>query len=254
MQAFSHRDLVVVCAWAFAALLAVLFIESPLLRIVAGAPLLLLLTGHAVLRAIGFRGVSVAEHMAYAVGASIAMCLAGGFFLNSVGCLTPIGWALWLAAVAGAATLITAYWHPGATPALPRVGLPDFSRWHAATLTTAALVVYCAHALAVRDEARQRQFTYTEFWMLSGAPAAPERLTVGISSAEPTPRRFDVEVRLDGSTIAVWRSVAVTPKTTWTREITVALGAGHMRKAEALLYEPVGNVLYRKVSAIIPGT
>jgi hypothetical protein len=53
-----------------------------------------LVSGHAVLRAIGVRTTSLPEHLAYAVGASLAAGIAGGFALNAAGSLTPLGWAV----------------------------------------------------------------------------------------------------------------------------------------------------------------
>ncbi len=249
-----QRDLAAVSLWAFANLFAVLFIDSALIRVIASAPLLLFFTGHAALRAIGPIGASPAERVVYAVGASIAICLAGGFFLNWIGWLTPLGWALWLVAATSVATGIALRKDRTTVP----IRFPDFRWWQVTTIAVAALVTYGAYALAVRDEARQRQFAYTEFWMVPTASAAPGRVVIGIKSAEAKARRFDVEVRLDGATVALWRSITVEPGATWTRQMLVAPGAermtpAHPHKAEALLYEPAGNALYRHVSTIIPG-
>lgn len=253
MTANRHRDLKAACLWALATLLIVLVLDDAPIRIVMSAPLLLFVTGHAALRAVGPFGASLPERVVYAIGASIAICLAGGFFLNWIGHLTPRGWAFWLVAVTGLATFVAVRRHPDPAPVPATTGLANFRMWHAAALGVAILVSYSAYRLTVRDEARQRQFTYTELWMLPDAALAPGRLLVGVKSAELEPRIFDVEIRLDGATIALWRSIAVEPGATWTREMAVAPDLGHPHKAEALLYEPAGNALYRKVSTIIPG-
>jgi hypothetical protein len=249
----SHRDLMGACLWALAAVLAVLFFDDTLIRIIVCAPLLLFLTGHAALRALGPIGGSPPERVVYAVGASIAICLVGGFLLNWIGYLTPLGWVLWLAAATGLATAIALHRHPNPVAVPEPKGQPGFPIWHAPVLGIAILITYGAYGLAVRDEAHQRQFKYTELWMLPGAPAAPDNLVIGIKSAEAGLRHFDVEVRLDGTTVALWRSIAVEPGATWTREMAVAPHGARPHKAEALLYEPVGNALYRRVSTVIPG-
>src|SRR5258708_14856963 len=122
MGAPSNRDLLVACLWAAATVAAVAVSDGVLLRTVLGAPMVLLVSGHAVLRAIGVKTTSVSEHLAYAVGASLAAGIAGGFALNAASFLTPLGWAVWFWAVtavagAGAAT------RPRAPP-LPSLARP----------------------------------------------------------------------------------------------------------------------------------
>src|SRR5258708_9094800 len=99
MGAPSNRDLLVACLWAAATVAAVAVSDGVLLRTVVGAPMVLLVSGHAVLRAIGVKTTSVSEHLAYAVGASLAAGIAGGFTLNAASFLTPLGWAVWFWAV-----------------------------------------------------------------------------------------------------------------------------------------------------------
>ena len=73
----SNRGLLAACLWAGATVAAVAVSDSVLLRTIMGAPMVFLVSGHAVLRAIGVRTTSVSEHLAYAVGASLAAGIAG---------------------------------------------------------------------------------------------------------------------------------------------------------------------------------
>ncbi|MGB8277886.1 MAG: hypothetical protein WCF20_08160 [Methylovirgula sp.] len=253
MTANRNNDLLAACVWAVLTLLVVRFTDSVFLRALMSAPLLFFLTGHALLRAIGPIRTSLSEHVAYALGASIAICVIGGFVLNWAAWLTPVGWAVWLAAVTCSAALVGMRRSHDAGGVLSAMHPPNLRRWHVATLGMAALITCGAYFLAVRDEANQSQFKYTEFWMLYGANAAPGQLLVGIKSGEAGPERFDVEVALDGQTIAMWRSLALAPGNSWTQKIAVALSGGDWHRAEARLYRPNENVLYRKVSAMIPG-
>jgi hypothetical protein len=221
-----------------------------LLRTVLAAPMVLLVSGHAVLRAIRVRTASMSEHLAYAVGASLASGIAGGFALNAAGFLTPLGWAVWFWAVTAGAALVAAGRRDA--PDLPACPGPVRVRlWQGAALALALLVATGAYALAIRDEATDRQFKYTEFWLLPLAHGDPGRLTVGVRSAETQTQRFDLEITLDGRPFAVFRSLTMQPGETWVREIPVPVLATR-QKAEARLYRPEDNRLYRSVSTLVP--
>jgi hypothetical protein len=246
----SNRDLLAACLWAGAMVAAVAVSDGVLLRTILGAPMVFLVSGHAVLRAIGVRTTSLPEHLAFAVGASLAAGIAGGFALNAAGSLTPLGWAVWFWAVTAGASLVAAGRRDA--PDLPAWPGPARVRlWQGAALALAVLVATGAYALAIRDEATHRQFRYTEFWMLPFANGDPGRLTVGVRSAETQTQRFDLEITLDGRPFAVFRSLTIAPGDTWAREIPVPVLATR-QKAEAQLYRPEDNRLYRSVSTLVP--
>jgi uncharacterized membrane protein len=224
--------------------------DSVLLRTLLGAPMVLLVSGHAVLRAIGVRTISVSQHLAYAVGASFAAGITGGFALNVAGLLTPLGWAIWFCIVTAVATLVAVSRRD--VPNLPAwPNLMQVRFWHGTALALAVLVATGAYALAVRDEASDRQFKYTELWMLPWAKGDRSRLTVGVRSAENQTQRYDVQIDVDGRPFAVFRSLTIAPGETWTRQIPVPILATR-QKAEARLYRPEDNKLYRRVSALLP--
>jgi uncharacterized membrane protein len=253
MAANSRNALLGACAWAVATTFTVLFSDSVLLRAAMAAPLLLFLSGHVFLMAIGSPGTSPAGHAVYAVGASIAICLAGGFVLNLASRLNSTGWVIWLAAVTSGIAVLALCRRDGRGRDLPAIRLPNLTISQVTGLAIAALVTCGAYLLAVRDEASQKEYRYTEFWLLSGVAVAPGKLVIGISSGEARSERFDVEVTFDGQTIALWRSVVLDPGDTWTRDIAVAPAAGYSHKSEAWLYRPDDNAIYRRVSALIPG-
>jgi hypothetical protein len=250
MRICSKRDLLAACLWAGAAVAAVAVSDNLLLRTALGAPMVFLVSGHTVLRAIGVRTTSALQHCVYAVGASLAAGIAGGFALNAAGFLTPLGWAMWFWAVTAAAALVAAGRRD--TPDLPAWPAPVRVRlWQGAAVMLAVLVATGAYALAVREEAAYREFKYTAFWVLPSASGESGRITVGIRSAETQPQRFDVEITLNGQPFAVFRSIAVAPGDTWAREIPVPVLATS-QKAEARLYRPADNRLYRSVSTLVP--
>ncbi|MER9082601.1 hypothetical protein [Mesorhizobium sp. M0895] len=211
--------------------------------------MVLLVSGHAVLRALGVRTTTVSEHLVYAVGASLASGIAGGFALNAAGFLTPLGWAVWFWTVTAAAALVAIRRD---APDLPAWAPPPRLRlWQGAALMVAVLVATGAYALAVRDEAAYGEFKYTEFWLLPSASGESGLITVGIRSAETQPQRFDLEITLDGQPFAVFRSLTISPGDTWAREILVPVLATR-QTAEARLYGPEHDRLYRSVSTLVP--
>ncbi|MDB5500862.1 MAG: hypothetical protein JWR89_764 [Tardiphaga sp.] len=247
MFAPNHRDLLIACLWASLAVVAVAATDNTILRTVLCVPVAILVCGHTVLRAIGIGAASRAEHLAYAVGASLVVGIAGGMALNAAGLLSPLGWAVWFwLAVVGSS--LTAARRGG--PAWTLVAAPDVRRWHVGAVVLSVLVATGAYALAVRDETAQRQFKYTEFWLLPSEDGG--QLRVGVRSGEEKGERFDLDVILDGQPLATFRSVEVAPGQTWTRELPVA-PAAVSRRAVARLFRPDDNRLYRSASALLTG-
>jgi hypothetical protein len=218
-------------------------------RLVLAAPLLLWLTGHVLLRSIGPIRTSLLEHTAHAVGASIAICVAGGFVLYSISSPTPIGWAVWLVLVTGTALLVGTCRRYEWLISLS-VKLPSPQWKHVITITLASLITAGAYLVAIHDEANQRESKYTELSILPKWKA-PGKLFVGIKSGEVETQRFDIEVIADGSVIALWRSIEVAPDENWAREVKVDLGT---HKAEAKLYRMSDHTLYRKVWTFVSGS
>jgi uncharacterized membrane protein len=251
----NKRDLLGVFLWAAMALVAVASTNSVALRLVAGVPLVFFLPGYALLRALGLTARSALEWHVLAIGMSVVIVIIGGFVLNGVEFLSPLGWAVWLtfmtAAASGAAAFRSA---AGRRLAWPRQAVAGLTARHGATLAVAALVAAAAFTIAVRDEYGYRQFHYTEFWMVPDGPERPGALTIGVKNAETSASAFDIEVLLDGRAIAVWRSLPLDPGETLTEEITLPPASGRARKAEAWLFKSgERDLVYRKVSAAIGG-
>ena len=246
----DNRDLRNACFWAIALTVAVITFDGTPVRVVLGLPMVLLISGHTLLRAIGIRADSPVEHLIYAIGASLVAGIAGGFVLNALGLMTPLGWAIWYLVVVTSASAL----------AIRRFGAVDPPAWpdpvpirapHVIAFALAASLTTGAYALAVHNETKQQQFKYTEFWMVP----SPDRgsLSLGIRSEEENKLRFDVEVAVDGLPFAVFRSVEIVPGELWTQKIPVPQRSVP-QKAEARLYRLDDMSLYRRVSAYLPGS
>jgi uncharacterized membrane protein len=250
-----NRDLVGACLWAVMALVAATSSNSVFLRVIACAPLVFLLPGYALLRALDLAERSVLAWYAIAIGLSVAITIIGGFLLNAVHSLTPIGWALWLGSVtAGGAVAEVIGGASRDSP--PRAWqLPGGIRVrHVAFMAVAAFVVAEAFAIMARDQYEYRQFHYTEFWMLLSGPERPGMITIGLRNVEASASDFDIEMMLDGRRLAVWRSLPLEPGQTWIKEVNVPIGSGRAEKAEAWLFKSDNrNLVYRKVSVPVAG-
>jgi uncharacterized membrane protein len=251
----KHCELLGMCLWAAMALVAVGLTDNVALRAIACAPLILLLPGYALLRALGFAAKSAPEWYTLGVGLSIAIAVISGFVLNAAHLLTPLGWAAWLNLVIATASFAAVIRGTAAPSALlARQTLGGLTFGHVTLIGVAALVAAGAFAIVVADEHSYRQFHYTEFWMLPGGPERPNTITIGVKNAESGPSDYDIEVMLDGRTFAVWRSLPLDPGHSLTKEIAVPLPSGRAQKAEAWLFKSGNrNLVYRKVSVVVDG-
>jgi uncharacterized membrane protein len=232
--------------WALLLLLTVLVTDNFIIRLILSLPLVFLLTGHTVLRAIKpVQTAGLLEHSVFAVGASIAVCVGGGSLLNTVSMLNPVGWAIWLIAVNGIAALV-ALRQPYAPFVLPE--MPKIRVWHALAFCAAVGITVGSYVLAAYEINTYHEFKYTAFWLVS--ESIPGKLLIGVQNNESEAEEYDVEVTADKTMIGVWRSIDLAPGKTWVHEITVGL---NQKRVEANLYRTRDHALYRKVSALTPG-
>jgi hypothetical protein len=252
MRASSNRDLLAACLWASLAVVAVYATDSALPRTVLCAPLVIGIGGHTLLRGLGISAGSTADHIVYAIGASLVVGIAGGLTLNAVGLLSPFGWVawFWIVVLGSSVAAVRRDTARLRSEAQPWTALSGFRPWHAGAIAVGVLVATGAYAMAVHDEAAQRQFKYTEFWLLPAADGG--RLSVGMRSGEEKDRRFDVEVVVDGSPFASYRGVSLIPGQTWAKDFPLSPSATR-RRAEARLYLWDEKRVYRSASVLLIG-
>lgn len=217
---------------------------GPYVRTVMALPLVFVLPGAALLRALRVE-VPAPGRYALVVGMSAALCLVGGLLLAAIGLLTPLGWMLWLGGttLAGAGAALR---HGGAERLVWRPTFPKIR--HAALAGASLAVVVATGVVTVRNREAALPFPYANFWMLPDEPGS-RLYTIGVKNAERDAQRFAIRVLVDGAIVAIWAGLDVAPQETVTR--TVMLPAG--RKAEAwLLRGSAPAELYRQVSASLP--
>jgi hypothetical protein len=232
--------------WAILLLLSILLTDNIVIRLMLSLSLIFLLTGHTTLRAI--KPVQITgplEHWLFAVGAGIAICVGGGFVLNLVSLLNPVGWAIWFIAINGVAAFIALRqpYEPIRLPSLPRIRV-----WQAVTFCAAVGITMSSYWLAGYIVSTIHEFKYTQFWLIP--EGIPGKLAVGIHSQECEPEEYDIEVTADKAMIAAFHSIQLEPGDEWGRVIAVDLSH---KRVEAKLYRTRDHALYRKVSALTPG-
>jgi uncharacterized membrane protein len=241
--------------WAVLLLLIVWVTDNHVIRLILSLPLMCFLTGHTVLRAIkplstthradradADQTAGPLEHSVFSAGVSIAVCVGGGFLLNMISMLNPVGWAIWLIVVNGFAVLIALRqpYEPFILPELSRIRV-----WHVITFCAAIGVTVGSYVLAVYVIDTYHEFKYTEFWL---APEpSPGKVALGVRSQETEPEQYEIEVTADKTLIAVFRVIELAPGEKWVRELTVGL---NQKRVEAKLYRTRDHALYRKVSAL----
>jgi uncharacterized membrane protein len=249
IQLSKRLDLTGGSWWAFLLLLTTLITDNFVIRLILALPLVFLITGHTVLRAVKpVQTTGLLEHLVFAAGASIAICVGGGFLLNTVSMLNPVGWAIWFMAINGVAMLI-ALRQPYDEPFVVLPALPRIRIWHAATLCAALGIMVGSYVLEADVINTYHEFKYTGFWLVPQHTLGT--VAIGVQNQETEPEEYEIEVTADKTMIAAFRSIDLAPGQKWVREITVGL---NQKRVEANLYRTRDHALYRKVSALTPGT
>ena len=234
------------CLWVVIVMVTLWATTNVVVRSLASVPLVFFLPGSALLRALGIHR-SLPERYVLAIGLSIAVTILGGVVLHSARLLTPLGWAAWLSGIAVTGSLAAAI-RGNAAPVSWQKPAIELRHW--ALVSAAVIIIVGTSLLAVeRSEHGYQPFRYTDFWMVPDGPARSGAFTIGVKNAEPTAHDFDIEVTLDGRTVAVWRGIRVNPGQTLTREAMLPTTG---RKAEAWLFKSNDpSLVYRKVSAAV---
>jgi hypothetical protein len=223
-------DLVVTVALALIGALVALLPGVPgALRIPLVSPLVLVLPGYALTRALFVERTPAAlELMLLCVGLSLACAVLGGLVLNALpGGLTTLDWAVLLCAitvVGCAATLI----QRARAPELSIGGFARTSMWSGPPLglragglfVGAALAVVAAVWVARTPVPAIPEQGYTILWMLP-ATDSPDGVRLGVRNFEPSPVQYQLRV-VSGDQVLQEFSINLQPVEEWQAEVTLA--------------------------------
>jgi hypothetical protein len=180
--------------------------------------------------------------------------IVSGFILNSLGRLDPIGWAVWLSTVVLVSSSIATFRGAAVVALGITLRRPGSRTVLTAIAFTLALGTFAATFLwKINEDNNYRPFRFTEFWMVPLHPTVASAFTIGVANQEMETHDFDIEVRVDGATLAVWRALTVKPGESLTKIITVPEGGPHARQVTAWLFKSDDpSFIYRQTSAFLP--
>jgi hypothetical protein len=234
------------CGMITGAALVMMLLPAPaILRMVFALPLVFVLPGLTMLRALNVRFTPTA-HGPLVVGLSMAITVLSGLALNWLGGLTPFGWAAWL----GGLSILLALAPQPVRDTAGRAPRPPMRTRHGAMLAAAAAVLVLTVHGTLRATAAYRPFPHTSFWMLPMAQAS-DVYVIGIENDEGHPENYAVQLMVDQRLTGQWQNLLLAPGQTETYLATVQPGAA----AEAWLYRAERpDTIYRRVTVAGDGT
>lgn len=243
-----HNDISAIILVTVLAMIGAVLFLNPVVRTIAGLPLIFYLPGHAVMRATGREWRNDMETVVLASGLSIAVTIFCGLVLNVIGPLTSTRWAFMLGTVTLVACCV-AHMRGRSRPPISSpapVKLPALSINQALMLTCSVTIAIAVAVWSRQDALAYREFAYTELWMMPDARGGA--LTIGVRNAERTPSSYDLELTFDDRIVAVRRSIELPVGESWVSNFAVPARDGETHRAEVRLFKG-GNdrVVYRRV-------
>lgn len=149
-----------------------------------------------------------AETRVLSVALSIAICALLGFVLNSVHRLDAAGWATGLAGVAciGFLAALVRAPDPRPTPTIEPFRPIASRAAHAVLLTLAFAITAGAVVEAMRGALSQREYRFTDLWMVPEDAPKPSFATVGVRNEEGVATRYTVDIVARGALVDRYRS------------------------------------------------
>lgn len=236
-------------ALAIVAMIAVI-VEQPLLRLLAGALLVLWLPGYALTAALFAEGkLSLPLRLLLNLGLSLAVTGVGGFVLNLTPWgLGPLSWAMWL----GGATILAAGFALSRRNR-ERILYPQADRLDLTVsqglLMGAALIVMIAAVGVARWGALEAPSTpFTQLWATPIMRSDGEAIQIGIYNGEGSTETYTLQVKIGDEIIYGWSALMLAQDQRWQQivQLPAELAAG--APVEVQIYRTAApDQLYRSV-------
>jgi hypothetical protein len=249
----GHRDLTLVVGLAVVCAAIALLVPLEAVRVVAAAPLCLVLPGYAIVAAsFGPRSLSRGRFTVLVLGISLMTLVLSALVLNYVpGGIRDISWAIIvLVVIAGACRWTAIKRKPGE---LPYVSGP----WPSATpadrllLGGGALAAIVALLISATVFSADEVVGFTRIAMLPNASGSAVR--IGIESNEKHRRSYRLRLALSGRPLLVKR-LSLDPGDELELRVRIdsGLDRGSGRLAASLYRESSPQTLYRRVTSWLP--
>ena len=182
------------------------------LRGAAALVLALYLPGAGIVAA-ALAGRPDAETRVLSVALSVAVCALLAFGLNALHRLDAAGWATGLSGVAclGFLAALVRTPAPRPTTAVEPVRPVGALAWHAALLTLAVAITAGAVIEARQGALSQREYRFTDLWMVPQDVPKPSFATVGVRNEEGVATRYTVDIVSRGALVDRYRSFLLPP-------------------------------------------
>jgi len=192
------------------------------IRLPLTLPLIVLVPGHLLLRALDTTPErDLVDHVMFAIGTSLALAVLVGLALN----WSPWGLALPSQALAlGGIALVSGVvaWRRDPAP----LALPTLPPWWRVALSLALVAALCGGALAVAraGAAAQPQPGFTQAW-LAPVAQAHHMVQLGLTNHEGSSHRYRLVLSDRHHTTTTWSNLPLADKETWQVIFSVAPGA-----------------------------
>ena len=227
----GNRDLEILVAAALGCALAALLCPIEVISLIFAAPLALFLPGFAIASAaLAGRGVERSELFILSLGLSLALLALGGPWLNYLGGLRALPWALFLALIVIGGCRVTAL-----RRTQPLRAGPSPRRWARPTALSAlmlgggVLAATAAIALAFVPLPAKHAIGYSELWMAPFQRGGKVGVRVGIASNEQQRASYRLWVRLADRPTPLQRRLSLAPgqkRVLWLSTAPPARGSG----------------------------
>ncbi len=221
------------------ALVATSGLDLPILRVIAGLPLVLILPGLAIRLAIFPKKIfGMAEQILIVIGTSIMLAACLGVILSALGMrLDTKSWSIFLSLITLITCLVAAYRRQRLGVESPLNFTVNLHWGQLLFLGFAGLILIGAFSFRwLPPDGLKTDQGYTIFWIRPDE-AKPNLIHLGVNSNEFSSKVFRVSLLADGQALQEWQDITLAPGEKW--ETTYELTEQQLSTArvEAQLYK-----------------
>jgi len=217
-----------------------------ILRLMAVLPLIAFAQGFLVLRAATGRSRIDLEFIILSAGTSVAITIVLGLVLHAFNAITAVGWIVASGVVCAGAIGWSALTRDRAErPAVPP--RHAVSRKTIVCFGIMAALFAGAAAVAHHGAVNQRQFAFTELWIVPTDGRSAERVSVGVKNEEQRPSTYVLELVRNGRLLARLPPFSLNDGEQRVEVIPISVDAGVDQRLEARLHKSDDPLFIRRV-------